>query len=65
MRFVVIQKNPNGSEMHVLRNGNLSHYGTPRKFLSKEAARGVAQEWADHNADRGDDRSRVVVRKVD
>jgi hypothetical protein len=57
MRYIVIHKAKNGAEMHVLRNGNMSFYGTARKFLSRETAAEVAQEWAECLP-------RIVIRKV-
>lgn len=63
MAYVVIHKSPPGPEMHVLKNGNMSLYGTPKKFLSKEAAREVAAFWADHIA-MNRHKGTVVVRKV-
>jgi hypothetical protein len=42
----------------------MSFFGTPRKFLSKEAAREVAASWAQHFADCGREGHKVVVRTV-
>jgi hypothetical protein len=62
--YIVVAKHPKHGEMHVLRNGNMSQTGTPRKFMSKELAREVAAEWAQHYADCHQDQTTVVVRKV-
>ena len=62
--YVVIAKHPKHGEMHVLKNGNMSPFGTPRKFLNKDLAREIAAEWAQHYADAGHDSTTVVVRKV-
>jgi hypothetical protein len=62
-RYIVVDKSRFG-EMHVLKNGNMSFFGTPRKFLSKEAAREVAASWAQHFADCGREGHKVVVRTV-
>lgn len=64
MSYVVIAKHPKHPESHVLKNGNMSPFGSPRRFLSKEVAREVAAEWAQHFADAGHDQTTVVVRKV-
>lgn len=64
MPYIVVAKHPKHPEMHVLRNGNMSQTGTPRKFTSKELAREVAAEWAQHFVDAGHDQTRAVVRKV-
>lgn len=64
MSYVVIAKHPKYPELHVLKNGNLSQHGSPRRFLSKEVAREVAAEWAQHFADAGQNQTTVVVRKV-
>lgn len=50
--------------MHLLRSGVMSVSGTPRKFLSKDAAREAAAEWAQHYADGGRPDYRVSVKKV-
>jgi hypothetical protein len=64
MSYIVVAKHPKHGETHVLRNGNMSHFSTPRKFLSKDIAREVAAEWAQHYADAGHDLYTVVVRKA-
>lgn len=64
MTYIVVAKHPKHPEMHVLRNGNMSQFSAPRKFMSKEMAREIAAEWAQHFADAGQDATRVVVRKV-
>ncbi len=64
MSYIVVAKHQKHPEMHVLKNGNMSQFDTPRKFLSRELAREVAAEWAQHYADAGHDQTTVVVRKV-
>lgn len=64
MSYIVVAKHPKHPEMHVLKNGNMSQFSAPRKFLSKERAREVAAEWAQHFVDAGHDLTTVVVRKV-
>lgn len=61
--YIVVAKHPKHGEMHLLKNGNMSFFGTPRKFLNKEVAREKAAEWAQHYADAGHDSTTVVVRK--
>jgi hypothetical protein len=62
--YIVIAKHPKHPEMHVLKNGNMSQFGVPRRFMNKDVAREVAAEWAQHYADAGHDQTSVVVRKV-
>lgn len=64
MPFIVVRKLPPWPEMHVLQNGNLSQTGKPKKFISKEGARLVAAEWAQHEEDNGL-HGTYAVRKVD
>lgn len=64
MSYIVVAKHPKHPEQHVLKNGNLSETGAPRRFISKITAREVAAEWAQHFADAGQDLTTVVVRKV-
>jgi hypothetical protein len=63
MPYIVVKKNPPWPEMHVLPNGNLSHYSAPKKFLTKERAREVAAEWAQFDANC-DQKGTFVVRPV-
>jgi hypothetical protein len=63
MSYIVVHKNPPGPEMHVLKNGNMSLFGQPRRFMSKEMAKEVAAFWAQHLVDN-DHRGTIVVRKV-
>jgi len=62
--YIVVAKHPKHGEMHLLKNGNMSLYGSPRKFMNKDVAREHAAEWAQHYADAGQTNTTVVVRKV-
>jgi hypothetical protein len=64
MRWVVIQKDEKGPEMHVLKNGNLSFYGTPHKFLAKDVAQEAARAWAEVNSNCRLTNKKMVVRGV-
>lgn len=63
-RFVVIEKHDNGTEMHVLRPGSMSYYGSPKKFLTREQALEEARTWAQVNANCRLKNRKILVREV-
>jgi len=64
MNYIVIAKHPKHGEMHLLKNGNMSYFGTPRRFRHKDLAAVEAKSWAQRYADAGDKLTKVVIRKA-
>lgn len=50
MPYIVVEKLPDGTEYHATKGGNLTLYGKPYRFVSREKAKEVAQTWSQINA---------------